>query len=390
MKKCFFVVVGVLFTILVGAQNVVLDSISKEPIASVHISYGNQGIITNEDGYFELSKNEKKDSLLLSHVSYLPKYVNVLQLQANDTIYLKQVTINLDEVEIERINAKDTIIKGIHRIEDNYIDIPHNSFGFFRQSLEEDSSGIEMVEVEFIGYLENRTSKYRTKVTKARRTKNHSTIKFSTVGGVFSVIERGDVIKNKGLIFSLQKIDEYTFKYVGEINYNTYNVYKIEFYPKDNNDVKTFKKGFVYLDKKSLAFVEITYGIDEEKLAVLTRRGGMKINKKKPFFILKKIKNTIRYKKVLSEKWGLSSVEVNNVKEGRYKKLAKLYALNAKLIINHTKTKNPIPVKTNYNIEKDFSKAIRKIKRFEGWDNNYKISLSKRDLKVLNDIKSKE
>ncbi len=213
--KNYILLISLLFlTKNVVSQNYVFDLNNKKPIESVHILYNNNGLITNEDGYFEIPKEKKIDSIFLSHISFKSKWIIFSDIKKNDTIYLQESIISLDEVIVNSFKAKDTILKAIHNIDKNYLNKPHNSFGFYRQSLQEDSKGIEIVEVDFTSYIENKNSVYSTKITNARRTKKYSKIKFKTVGGVSSIIEKGDFVKLKPYFLDPNNVDNYIYIYI--------------------------------------------------------------------------------------------------------------------------------------------------------------------------------
>lgn len=182
------------------SQNFIFDSINKTPINSVSIIYNNnQGVITNDDGYFELSKKQDIDSLIISHISYNFKKISFNSLKLNDTIFLTPSIINLDEIVINNFKVKDTVIKAIGKIHKNYLDIPYNSYGFFRQTLEENSKGVEMIEVDFKGYVKNNIT--TTKIITAKRTNNYSEFGMETYGAVTKVIQDGDFVRRKSYFF---------------------------------------------------------------------------------------------------------------------------------------------------------------------------------------------
>tara|TARA_R110001592_G_scaffold357657_2_gene661254 strand:- start:2641 stop:3831 length:1191 start_codon:yes stop_codon:yes gene_type:complete len=393
MKNYIFLISFLFFTVIVVSQNNVFDLNNKKPIESVHILYNNyNGLITNEDGYFEIPKDKNIDSIFLSHLTFKSKRIALSNIKKGDTIYLQESPIILDEIILKKFKAKDTILKAIYNIDKNYLNEPHNSFGFFRQSMQEDSKGIEMVEVDFISYIENKNSAYSTKITNARRTENYSEISFNTIGGVFSVIEKGDFVKQQSYFIDPNNINNYIYTYEGQIDYQDFKVYKIRFFPKNKEDLKFLRQGELYIDTKSLAFVEINYSVDEAKLNTImeVKLENAEINSRKPFFILKNLHNVIRYRLINENKWALSSIEVNSDKIGSFKDLSHIYTLKAKLIINNIKTDNVVPVKTNYNLSKDFSKAIRRFDNLESWNDNYKLSLSNDEKRILKDINEKE
>jgi hypothetical protein len=389
-KTIYLSLILVIFSNVVIAQNYVYDSILKKPIESVTISYSKtKGLTTNEDGYFELN-NKSIDTLKISHIAYKTKKIVAKKIKLKDTIFLSHSSINLDEVILSSFNTKEMVQKAIEKIDKNYLNVPYNSFGFFRQSLQEDNKGVEMIEVDFISYIEDNKSSYSTKITNARRTGNFSKLGIETYGGVLAVIENGDFVRRKSYFLNKKNLDNYIFLYEGKINYNGLIVYKINFRPSDNDNLQFLRKGVLYIDSNSLAFIEINYKFDINKLMKIAQKSEINISKKRPFYRLIEVENTIKYRQLPnSEKWILSFIEANNIRKGIYKKESYLYDLNAKLVINNIKIEKAVNVKTNYNLSKNFNKAIKRFDNLQKWEDNYKFSLSNNEKNILKEIDEK-
>lgn len=385
MKK-YILTYCIFFAHLTYAQNYIYDADTNSPMeaVSIYISDG-FGVITNEDGYFELPSQETIDSLYISHLSYTSKTISFQDLKAKDTIFLNPAPIHLDEIVLRQLNPKDTVLKAINSIDYNYSNTPYNTFGFYRQSLTEDTKGIEMIEVEFIGY--NTRESVATEIINVRLTDNYSTLGIRTYGGVAAVFKNGDFVKNKAHFLDTDKINAYEFKFDGQIPYQGLEIYKISFYPK-TEDVDVLRKGVLFIDAKSLAIVEIRYSYDTEKLVKKAKASEKNLSTKKPLYRLKGVVNLIRYKQLPTGKWTLMYIESRNFREGVFKDKSFDYHLTAKLVINSFKTKSPIKIKTNYNITNDFSKAVKKFNKLSVWDNNYKLSLSKNERQLLEDIQN--
>ncbi|MFK7750727.1 MAG: hypothetical protein AB8B65_20210 [Kordia sp.] len=386
VKLCFLILGSNIY-----AQNIVVDSITKMPVESVHISYNLlNGLITNSDGYFKLPEDAKAEQITLSHIAYISKTVTAENFKNRDTIYITSNAIDLEKVVLELFAVKDTLSKAIDRIDKNYMDVPHNSYGFFRQSMQQDEKGIEMIEVDFVSYLKNRASSYSTKIITAERTKNYSDIRFSTIGGVYAIIEKGDFVKRKKYFLDKKEMGSYEFSYEGTLNNNGTKIYKIAFKPKDKNDLRHLRIGQVYLDAKSLAFMEISYEMDQTKLRKINSLSDPKLRRSRPVFFTKSVRSIIKYQKFNDDRWALSSIEVRNSKEGALKKKSHMYALIGKLIINKVAIDAVVEVETNFKTDKDFSKAIRRIDNVNDWNDSYKFPLSSDEKQVLEEIKNQK
>lgn len=379
---CFF------FVQITVCQNYVYDLDTKSPIEAAGI-YSNDGfwIITNTDGYFEYPKDKTPDSLSISHLSYTTKTVTSQELHYKDTIFLSQSPIILDQIVLRRFNAKDTVLKAIGKIDQNYIKSTHNTIGFYRQSLQQNDIGVEMLEVDFIGYSNGANTS--TKILKARRSENYSKPEFKIHGGVVNMFENGDFVKNKEHFLDPNKLNRYVYEFEGQIPYQDLAVYKISFSPNSDN-IETIRKGVMYIDSRSLAIVQVSYHYDKEKLTRISKVEKENTSAKNPSFVLMAIENLIRYKQLQNGKWALIYIKSYNLNKGLYHGNSNNYHLRAKLVINTIRTDNPVKVKTNYNSTKDFSKVIEKFDNITHWDDNYRLSLSVLEKKLLMDIQNQK
>ena len=372
----------------VVSQNYIYDLDTKAPIEAVNIYLSDGlGVITNEDGYFELPDQVTTDTLTVSHLSYTSKTIALADLKNKDTLFLSNFPIKLDEIVLRNINPKDSVLKAIENIDKNYINKPYNAYGFFRQSLQENKKGVEMIEVEFIGYNKNKS--VSTEIVNARRTENYSELGLKTHGGVAAMFENGDFVRNKAHFLDPEKLDLYEFKYEGQIPYQDMTFYKIRFYPKSKN-IEVLRKGVLYLESKSFAIAEIRYTYDKEKLAEISKESEKGMTTKNPIYRLKDVDNLIRYKQLANGQWGLIYIEAYNLREGLFKDQSYDYHLTAKLVINNIKTEKPVKVRTNYNLTKDFSKVVKRFDNLDRWDDNYRLSLSRSEKQLLKDINDQQ
>ena len=177
--------------------------------------------------------------------------------------------MTLDEIVIQNFNVRDTVAKAIERIDNNYLNIAHNSFGFLRQSIQEDSLGVELIEADFISYQKDYRSNYKTKIIEAKKTRNHSELGIKTHGGTTHIINEGDLVKNKKRhpFLSIKEMDNYIFSYKGTIKHNDINAYLLKFNPANAESLDHYQIGEVYIDVNSLAFMELRFISDENKMA---------------------------------------------------------------------------------------------------------------------------
>ncbi len=378
----------ILFVNYCFSQNYVMDINKKTPIEFVNVIYGNKGLITNNDGYFEIS-NYQPDSIKFSHISY--NTLKLANINIGDTIFLEESRLILNQVVLKIFSASDTIKKAINKIKANYLNIPHNYKGFYRSILQEDNKGVEMVEVEFVGFIKGLENQYTAKIINAQKTKNFSEIDFSITGGAKSLINGGNIIMQRQNFLKVKENQNFIFEYVGIVNNTDNEVYKISFKPKEGLDLKYLREGVIYLDTESLAFIEISYNFLESKLNIIKQMAkDVKKKKNKPFFVINYVENTIKYRKMENEKYILSSINLRNDRFGTFKNKKRLYSLTSNLVINKVITENVLVIKTNYNDKKDFSNSIEKFQNLKNWTNNYRYPLSTSNKKSLKEIQGKE
>ncbi|OFY73462.1 MAG: hypothetical protein A2265_05380 [Bacteroidetes bacterium RIFOXYA12_FULL_33_9] len=133
-------------------EGLVLDSISNEPLAFVHIIYNakNQGASTNIDGKFSIQITDEIKNLKFSSVGYKTKIVSIADLQThkNIVIPLSEKTLDLQEVVVlpgenpaHRIIKKVIANKDLNNPEKNvsfsYESYSKMYFTFFLDSLKD-------------------------------------------------------------------------------------------------------------------------------------------------------------------------------------------------------------------------------------------------------------
>ena len=391
-KSILFLLFFVINNCVIG-QYYVVDYLSKKPIEAVHISYGeNKGFISNEDGYIIIPDFLEIDTLLFSHISYRSKKIPVESL--SDTIFLKESEKILEEIVVKSFNARDTIAKAVSMIENNYLSTPHNSHGFYRQSLQEDSMGVELIEIDFISFLKNHRSSYKAEIIDGQKTKNYSKLGLITHGGIVQLLNETDLIKRNYLFLGTQDIDDYLFSYEGTIEYGSFDVYKVCFKPYYDNSLDFYHNGELYIDTKSLAIVEFRISVDKKKIDrknMLINKKYKRQSKKKAVYIIKDIKVQLKYQLLPNKKWALFFVKLENKRQGVFRDQSHIYDLSSSMVINDVVTDDVNEnVDENYSVYKDLSKELDKIKSITSWGNNYNISLSENDQRILNDIFKKE
>jgi hypothetical protein len=385
MKK-IYVFIFFLGSIHLNSQ-IVLDSITREPIQFAHITNEEgQGTTTNEEGKFSIEYFVDSNVLEFSHLAYLKKNLPKNNLSSGDTILLSPYTVSLEEVIVKGFSARDIIIEAINNIPNNILSSPFNLYGFYRESVEEDGKGAMLTEVSFIAYNDggNDSQGYQAEIIKGRRTDNHTTLNLDAVGGIATIVQLADMVRSKIRMFDMDKLSDYTFEYVGEIESAENPILIIGFSP-SNDNIHNNNMGKIYIERETMAIVQIETQKDPEKIKAIVKSLGVK-KSKKPLFILTEAKAIIKYRRI-QDKYFLSFVEVDNIRNGLLGQESYIYNSNAKYILTRADNISPIKLSTNYNIKEGFNKQVIEIPKMEDWSENNTMFFSEKEKKILKDIR---
>ena len=386
MKKIYFIVFF-LGSIHLHSQ-IVLDSMTREPIQFAHITdEKGQGTTTNEVGKFSIDYFVESNNIEFSHLAYRKKNIKKNNLSKKDTIWLSPYIISLEEVFVRGETAKDIIIKAIKSIPQNIISNPFNLYGFYRESVQEDGKGAMLTEVSFMTYNEgdNNPQGYQAEIIQGRRTENHTKLNLDAVGGIATIVRNADMVRSKSRMFDIDNLSDYTFKYVGEIESRENPILIIGFSP-SNDNIYNNNMGKIYIERETMAIVQIETQKDPKKIKAIVESLGGGRKSKKPFFILIEAKATIKYRKV-HDKYFLSFVEVDNVRNGILGQESYRYSSNAKYILTRVEHISPKKLSTNYDVEEGFNKQVIAIPKLEGWNENNTMFFSEEERKILKDIR---
>jgi hypothetical protein len=287
----FTLILSIFFTQAVFSQNKlnisgkITDKQTGEKIefANVGIEGKNIGTISNDEGEFTLlvpSKLANKD-LVVSYIGYKPFKINILNIKNNLLdIQLIPENIEIEEVVVSALTAKQLVMEAVKKIPENYSTIPYMATGFYREIAKENNKSFEIVEavLEFFktSYLPDeegdqaRIIKGREVVSKKPEVFEGTKVSGGPLGGISF-----DIVKYKGSFLEPKTTQYYEYIYATSTKYNEKPVYVIEFDQKEGVR-KPLYKGKLYIDISSLAIVSCTYqfspkGIKYLRPGLLTR-----------------------------------------------------------------------------------------------------------------------
>lgn len=274
MKKYCLLIMFMLFTAgsiqaqYLVIEGIVKDEVTKEPLPYANVFFKNAGLgtITNTLGEFRiLVPNEAKhDSLVVSFIGFKSKFTLIDAQYKPLTILLEEEATNLREVVITGFTAKTIVEKAIKNIPFNYRQEPFKSDGFYRVTSKKDNEYVHLSEAVFEVYQSDADHlDQQFRLEKMRAIKDENASRGIDLGlnpnGIFHFdivhhIESFDLLNEKG-------IDRHIFKIDGLELVNGREAYRISFDQK--NIKKSGYKGFMLIDKESLAFVYFDFGLSE-------------------------------------------------------------------------------------------------------------------------------
>ena len=348
-------------------QALVLDSLSLEPIPYANLDFGNnQGSVSNEDGIIFTPKDHEE--YILSHLGYQTKKLSSKDLK--DTLYLKALAYNLDEVVLNNFNARDTILKAFENIQKNFLSQPYNQEGIFRYSLKENGKGVEMIETDFLSYKPRQENENMTKISEVKKTEKYK--KINLLSGVAEFLNLMDPTLPNAPV--LEKLKTLNFSYAGRIDNEHETIYKIELYGEDKSAI-----GHIFLSKKNLALREIKVDYFRTALSPLTHED--------PNYTTR-VASLIKINTSETGKQFLSYAEITNDVKSLFKNDSIYdYQIKGKIAFNKLiGGKEVKKFKSNYNSKKAFNKTVAKFKQKQKWTNSEMLPMTSEELEILNDI----
>ena len=366
--KVLLIIASFIFSLNgLAQQALILDSLSLQPIPYANLEFGNhQGSVSNEEGIIFVPKNHNR--YILSHLGYQTKKLNPNDLK--DTLYLKALAYNLDEVVLHNFNAKDTILKAFRNIPKNFLSQPYNQEGIFRYSLKENGKGVEMIETNFLSYKPRLEDENMTKIYEVKKTEKYK--KINLLSGVAEFLNLMDPTLSNAPV--LEKLKTLNFNYAGRIDNKHETIYKIEIYKEDHSAI-----GHIFLSKKNLALKEIKVEYFRTAQSPLTQED--------PNYTTR-VASLIKINTSENGKQFLSYAEITNDIKSLFKNDS-IYDFQIKGKIAFNKLIEGKEVKkfnSNYNSKKAFNKTVAKFKQKQKWTNSEMLPMTSEELEILNHI----
>lgn len=255
----------------------ILDRRKENPIpfASVSLKGKPIGTITNADGEFLLKLHPDfiNDTLILSNMGYAQVIIQANRLLDEDIFLMDPISIRIREVKVTATSPAKLLENIRANIQNNYSEYPKLMEAFYRESVKQDGSYINVSEA-VVEILKAPCSSNRidlTRLIKGRQSPDVQPFKwmnFKLQGGPFT-ITRLDVIKTLESFIDESYQNSYKYHISKVIWYNNNPVYVLEFEPVNDNDFLGYV-GELFVHRETYAIVYARYGFNRNGLKKAT------------------------------------------------------------------------------------------------------------------------
>lgn len=254
--------------------------------ATVTVSGGSIGTVTNADGEFSLKIPLTADirQIKVTHVGY---FVHVETVNGQDihdlNISLRRNDTELPEVRVLGGDATELIKEVIEKIPENYSPVENQMLGFYRETVQKRKRYINISEAVVESYkspYKDRPGKDNVRIVKGRQLISplgKDTIAVKLQGGPTLSVYL-DFVKNPYLLLDFNEIKYYSFTYTGAVMIGDRLNYEVAFAPSHILPYALYE-GKLYIDMETLGVTRAEFNLDMYDRDKATKE----ILKKKPF-----------------------------------------------------------------------------------------------------------
>ena len=251
-------------------KKTVIDAETGMPVSGAHVyktDHLKTGTVTNRNGWFVLKRINKNDTIKISHISYIPLIVSVINLKS-DTIRLSKNSIKLDEILVYDLSGKGIMEKVIDSLPANHFVEPVMYEVYVRVlDFEQDYSELHVLSEYLMDVYQNQknNSEFHIVKTRAKPFSNAGKKYFKDMRMISAIaIYTDNIFKYQNDIFKNKKLKNYDIEIVDEISYGDYNLVKLNCFPKKKKEVGSIA---LFVDQTSFAvqkMIEYYSGSKEE------------------------------------------------------------------------------------------------------------------------------
>lgn len=271
-----------MLTALISSQKAVVSGTvtdeSGKPLAqaSIVVKGTHVSVVTNDDGFFTLKVDELPQTILVSHVGYKTRQLNLSATQSSPLrIRLTPATIQLQEVVVWRSDPYDLVETAISKIPENYSKESELYNCFYRETAMKRKHYIYVAE----GVLDMYKTAYRygsfsdrVAIRKGRRLvsqKQGDTLGIKVNGGPVQPIQL-DIVKNRDFLLNKEELSYYELKMEIPEVINNRTQYVVSLSPRQEMPYALYY-GKLYIDRETLSFTRAELSLDMRDSEKATR-----------------------------------------------------------------------------------------------------------------------
>lgn len=248
-----------------------------DPMPHVNVTVPNEhvAVVTNEDGLFTLKCQRRPAFIILSHVGYHQRRVNLSHQLTGLHIQLMPASVVLQDVIVVSQNAREILEAAMAKIPYNYNDHDELYTCFYRETVQKRQRYINVAEAVAQLYktpVYRNPSSDRVAIEKGRRLlspKTNDTLGVKIMGGPNTPIWI-DIVKNKDFILNDEDLQYYDFQMEVPTILDERPQYVIRVKPVRSAPYALFS-GLFYIDRETLAFTRAELSLDMSDRLKATR-----------------------------------------------------------------------------------------------------------------------
>lgn len=274
MKKSLLLIILWLSAIVVQAQRMTVNGTVTDESSGTTIAYAtvtvpgsHRSVVTNSDGFFTLKVDELPPAIVVSHVGYKTRRVDMSQSGATGLhIKLTPATVMLNEVMVWTTDPEKLVHEAIKRIPQNYSKVPELYQGFYRETAMKRQRFIYIAE----GVVDMHKNSYRydasydrVAIAKGRRLLSQSaadTLGVKVMGGPILPVQL-DVVKNADYPLNEKEMGHYRYQMELPATINDRLQFVVSMSPRVTLPYPLFS-GKLYIDYETLAFTRVELSLD--------------------------------------------------------------------------------------------------------------------------------
>ncbi len=246
----------------------VVSGVTGQALAGVSVSGGGQTVVTNDDGYFLLKSDTPMSCIVVSHVGYRSVKVEGerLKVEGGLRIRLQPAEIQLGEVLVVAIDARELVDEAVRKIPQNYGQRPELFHCFYRETVMKRQRYIMVSEGVVDMYktsYKNVSGRDRVAIRKGRRLlspRRNDTLSVKVTGGPVLPVQL-DVVKVRDVLLNKDDLDCYDMTMEPSTTISDRSQYVVSIKPRCVMPYALYY-GKLYIDQETLAFTRIELSLD--------------------------------------------------------------------------------------------------------------------------------